>query len=111
MTTRIFTTLAALLLLVFCMLPLQGCYDEGGYYGRGYGYGYGYPSYSYSEPWYGHRYYENSWYAPRYVYHPWREHEYHWWHHDNDEWREHHWGHRWHDRDDWARGDRWRYRG
>jgi hypothetical protein len=43
------------------------------------------------------------------VYHPW--HEYHWWHHDNDEWREHHWGHRWHDRDDWARGDRWRYRG
>jgi len=24
------------------MLPLQGCYDEGGYYGRGYGYGYGY---------------------------------------------------------------------
>jgi len=109
MKTRIFMTLAALLLLVFCILPLQGCYDEGGYYGRGYSYGYEYPSYSYSEPWYGHRYYQNDWYAPRYVYHPWHEH--HWWHHDNDEWREHHWGHRWHDRDDWARGNRWRYRG
>jgi len=111
MKGKIFMALAALLLLVFCMLPLQGCFVEDSVYGDGpgygYGYGYGYPAYSSYD----------SWYGPRYVYHPWFDHddwrEHHWgWFHDHDDWREHHWGHRWgHDRDDWARGGGWHHRG
>ena len=106
MKSKILRTLAALL-LVLCVIPLQGCFEEeGGYgygpgYGYGAGYGYGYPTYS------------ESWYAPRYVYHPWfdhdewREHHWHPWH-DSDDWAEHHWGHWGHDRDDW---DHWHHRG
>src|SRR5271168_2100021 len=59
MKTKVITAVAALLLMG-CMIPLQGCYDVGG---PGYGGGYGYPSYA-SAPVFG----------PSYVYgygHPW----------------------------------------
>jgi hypothetical protein len=82
MKSKILRTLAALLLLL-CVIPLQGCFEEEGGYGYGPGYGgyggYGYPSYAYSEPWYG----------PSYGYgygHPW-------YHHDRGDWGHSGWGH------------------
>ena len=61
MKSKIISAVAALLLLA-CMIPLQGCYDVDG---PGWGGGYsGYPAYSYGP----------SWYGPSYAYgygHPW----------------------------------------